>query len=131
LRIGRPEKRRSDARGVDGLDSSHDPEQYGESTYDIMLAGFGLPLDPIANSAGILQSAFSSRRAVLLSRCARMSPDLAQIAAQSARISGGAGLVVSFDFHDALTARIANEFLYAPTSSGFDTVLEITGPGMT
>jgi len=45
------------------------------------------------------------------------------------RVSGGAGLVVSFDFRDALTARIATEFLYAPTSSGFDTVLEITGLG--
>jgi hypothetical protein len=45
------------------------------------------------------------------------------------RVSGGAGLVVSFDFRDALTARIANEFLYAPTCLGFDTVLATTGPG--
>ena len=63
----------------------------------------------------------------MLSRCCAgqrgldESPGLALSAA-------GAGLVVSFDFHDALTARIASEFLYAPTCLGFDTVLEITGP---
>jgi phenylpropionate dioxygenase-like ring-hydroxylating dioxygenase large terminal subunit len=45
------------------------------------------------------------------------------------RVSGGAGLVVSFDFHDAVAARIANEFLYAPTCLRFDTVLVITDPG--
>jgi hypothetical protein len=43
-------------------------------------------------------------------------------------VSGGAGLVVSFDFHDALTARIANEFLYAPTSSGFDGCWKLPAP---
>jgi hypothetical protein len=54
LRIGRPEKGRSDGRGVDGLDSSHDPKQHGESAHDIVLAGLGLPLDPIANRAAVV-----------------------------------------------------------------------------
>ena len=40
-----------------------------------------------------------------------------------------AGLVVSFDFHDALTARIANEFLDASTLLSFDTLLVMAGPG--
>jgi hypothetical protein len=38
------------------------------------------------------------------------------------------GLVVSFDFHDALAARIANEFLYASTCLSFDIVAGMTGP---
>ena len=38
-------------------------------------------------------------------------------------------LVVSLDFHDAVAARIANEFLYAPTRLGFDMVPTVTGPG--
>jgi hypothetical protein len=37
-------------------------------------------------------------------------------------------LVVSLDFHDAVAARIANEFLYAPTRLGFDIVPTVTGP---
>jgi hypothetical protein len=45
------------------------------------------------------------------------------------RVSGGAGLVVSFDFRDALSARIANEFLYAPACLSFDIVPGGTGPG--
>ena len=74
----------------------------------------------------------------MLSRCTRMSPDLAQIAAHDSadldegpgqRVSGGAGLVVSFDFHDALAAYIANEFLYAPACLSFGIVPEMTGPG--
>ena len=44
-------------------------------------------------------------------------------------VGDGAGLVVSLDFHDAVAARIANEFLYAPTRLSFDTVLVITGGG--
>jgi hypothetical protein len=44
-------------------------------------------------------------------------------------VGGGAGLVVSLDFHDAVAARIANEFLYAPTRLSFDTVLVMTGGG--
>ena len=67
-----------------------------------------------------------------------MSPDLAQMAAHVSadldegpgqRTNGGAGLVVSFDFHDALAAHIANEFLYAPACLSFDIVPEMTGPG--
>ena len=38
-------------------------------------------------------------------------------------------LVVSLDFHDAVAARIANEFLYAPTRLSFDMVPAMTGPG--
>ena len=38
-------------------------------------------------------------------------------------------LVVSLDFHDAVAARIANEFLYAPTRLSFDMALVMTDPG--
>jgi hypothetical protein len=38
-------------------------------------------------------------------------------------------LVVGLDFHDALAARIANEFLDASTRLSFDTVLPMSGPG--
>jgi hypothetical protein len=38
-------------------------------------------------------------------------------------------LVVSLDFHDAIAARIANEFLYAPTRLSFDIVPMVTGLG--
>jgi hypothetical protein len=43
------------------------------------------------------------------------------------RVSSGAGLVVSVEFHDAVAARIANEFLDAPTRLSFDLVLVMTG----
>ncbi len=42
---------------------------------------------------------------------------------------GGAGLVVNRDFHDAVAANIANEFLYTPTRLSFDIVPTVTGPG--
>ena len=67
-----------------------------------------------------------------------MSPDLAQMAAHVSanldegpgqRANGGAGLVVSFDFHDALAVHIAYEFLYAPACLSFGIVPEMTGPG--
>ena len=40
-----------------------------------------------------------------------------------------AGLVVRFDFHDAVAARITNEFLDASTLVSFDTVPVMAGPG--
>ena len=67
----------------------------------------------------------------MLSRCTRMSPDLAQITAHvsvdldgalDSRSAAVRDLVVSLDFHDAVAARIANEFLYAPTRLSFDIV---------
>ena len=66
-----------------------------------------------------------------------MSPDLAQIAAHVSadldegpgqRVSGGAGLDVSFDFHDALAAHIANEYFYTSACLSFGIVREMTGP---
>jgi hypothetical protein len=60
-------------------------------------------------------TAFSSRRAVMLSRCARMSPTWRNLLRTSARIlvraldSGSApvrDLVVSLDFHHAVAARV-------------------------
>jgi hypothetical protein len=74
-------------------------------------------------------SAFSSRRAVMLSRCIGISPTWLKLVRTSARIGGGAGLVVGVDLHDAVAARIANEFLYASTRFSFDTAPVITGPG--
>jgi len=53
----------------------------------------------------------------------------AQSVRTSARSAAGAGPVVSFDFHDAVAARIVNEFLYAPTCLSFDIVSTVTGPG--
>jgi hypothetical protein len=55
LRIGRPEKGTCYRRAVDGFDSPDCAKQHGESADDVTLAGLGLPLDPVANSAGIFQ----------------------------------------------------------------------------
>jgi hypothetical protein len=48
---------------------------------------------------------------------------------EACRVGGSAGLVVSREFHDAVAARVANEFLDAPTCLGFDPVLVMTGGG--
>ena len=72
-------------------------------------------------------SAFSSRRAVMLSRCTRMSPDLAQIGAHlSADHDEGVGSRIG---GGAVAARISNEFLYTPARLSFDIVPTVTGPG--
>ena len=72
-------------------------------------------------------SAFSSRRAVMLSRCTRMSPDLAQIGAHlSADHDEGVGSRIG---GGAVAARISNEFVYAPAHLRFDMALVMTDPG--
>jgi hypothetical protein len=39
------------------------------------------------------------------------------------------GLVVNLEFHNAVAARVANEFLDAPTRLSFDPTLVMTGGG--